>query len=245
VWADPGRIQQVFLNLLSNAIKFTPRGGKITLRSKSGEDSQVVLSISDTGVGIEGETLSRLFSRSSRGSRREQPSFRRSGAGAFDHPLARADARRDHPRHQQGLRPRRDLRITLPTIAEATARSSARGDRSAGGRPLSLRILLVEDHDDSRRVLAACSKASAAPCSPPAPSPTPSPWLQHSFDLLVSDIGLPDGSGMDIMRNIRGRQNIKGIALSGSARPKTSAAAKRPASTSTSSSPSTSRRFRM
>ena len=78
------------------------------------------------------------------------------------------------------------------------------------------RILLVEDHGDTRRVLvklleslgcivtAACSVREAIAAAE-----------HQSFDLLLSDIGLPDGSGLDVMRHVSARFNIKGIALSG------------------------------
>src|SRR5690606_15379636 len=62
ILADARRIKQVLLNLLSNAIKFTPAGGSITLEVKADPENQVVhISVSDTGIGIAAEDMSRLF----------------------------------------------------------------------------------------------------------------------------------------------------------------------------------------
>ncbi len=63
VWADPGRLQQVFLNLISNAAKFT-REGSITLRTRneaSENGSRLIVEVADTGVGIEPSLLPKLF----------------------------------------------------------------------------------------------------------------------------------------------------------------------------------------
>jgi two-component system phosphate regulon sensor histidine kinase PhoR len=62
VKADPLRIEQVMINLLHNAIKFTPSGGSITISAKT-QGGEVLFSIRDTGVGISGEDLSRIFER--------------------------------------------------------------------------------------------------------------------------------------------------------------------------------------
>ncbi|MDO9085671.1 MAG: ATP-binding protein [Anaerolineaceae bacterium] len=62
VHADPDRIGQVFVNLMHNAIKFTPPGGSIVVSAKEGQN-EVVFSIQDTGVGIESESLNRIFER--------------------------------------------------------------------------------------------------------------------------------------------------------------------------------------
>jgi PAS domain S-box-containing protein len=60
VLADPDRLQQIFLNLLTNAVKFTPEGGTISVSSRT-DESRVVISVRDTGVGIERDDLERIF----------------------------------------------------------------------------------------------------------------------------------------------------------------------------------------
>src|SRR5262249_30358586 len=62
VWADPGRLQQVFWNLIKNAVKFTPPEGRIMLRSSNREGGRgLTMEVSDTGAGIEPDFLRRVF----------------------------------------------------------------------------------------------------------------------------------------------------------------------------------------
>lgn len=62
VWADPDRLVEVFENLINNAIKFSPNGGQVTIRIRP-EDDVVVVAVSDTGIGIPPDKLSRIFDR--------------------------------------------------------------------------------------------------------------------------------------------------------------------------------------
>jgi len=79
-----------------------------------------------------------------------------------------------------------------------------------------LSILLVEDHEDTLRVIARLLKRLGyAVMTARGVGEARDLASRERFDLLVSDIGLPDGSGLDIMREIRDRQGVRGIALSG------------------------------
>ena len=60
IWVDERRIRQVLINLLSNAVKFTPSGGQVTLAVEL-EESEIVFSVTDTGIGITPENLGKLF----------------------------------------------------------------------------------------------------------------------------------------------------------------------------------------
>ncbi|HEY2341585.1 MAG TPA: PAS domain-containing protein, partial [Chthoniobacteraceae bacterium] len=59
--ADPVRLQQVFWNLVKNALKFTPAGGQVTVRTRNDDAGHVVVSVADTGIGIDGDSLKRIF----------------------------------------------------------------------------------------------------------------------------------------------------------------------------------------
>ena len=101
-------------------------------------------------------------------------------------------------------------------------RSSARGGGGGGEQeedatPAGVcRVLLVEDHADTRNVMRrllssfGCSVATAGTVREALDLAD-----RETFDLLVSDIGLPDGSGLDVMKRMRARQKVRGIALSG------------------------------
>jgi CheY-like chemotaxis protein len=79
-----------------------------------------------------------------------------------------------------------------------------------------LRILLVDDHKDTVRTLnLLLTRLGYAVVSAESVNEALAAANKSHFDLLVSDIGLPDGSGLDLMRRIREKQQIDGIALSG------------------------------
>lgn len=61
VFIDSDRVQQVITNLLSNAVKFTPEGGKITVKVKENSDSLIQVSVCDTGMGIPGDQIAKVF----------------------------------------------------------------------------------------------------------------------------------------------------------------------------------------
>jgi PAS domain S-box-containing protein len=218
VWADPGRLQQMFLNILSNAVKFTPDGGSITIRSSDTHDQNggFRAEVSDTGVGIDADLLPKLFTAFEQGGQAVTRKFGGLGLGLS---IVRSMVEL-HGGHvtafSGGTGKGASFIIELPTIpAPADALSPASAAPPVAGAS-SRRILLVEDHADTRTVM---SRLLASFGFRVTTAGTVREALDLSererFDLLVSDIGLPDGSGTDVMRALRQRQQIKGIALSG------------------------------
>jgi signal transduction histidine kinase/CheY-like chemotaxis protein len=215
VWADPARLHQVFLNLLSNAIKFTPEGGAVTLRSSNpGEGGGIAFDVSDTGIGIDAELLPRLFSPFEQG---EQTITRRFGGLGLGLSIVRSLVEM----HQgtiavssQGLNQGATFVLELGTVPPIQAPGS--GPAPAKDQMPACRILLVEDHEDTRMVMTRLLKSFGFTVAA-AGSVREALQLAGTtrFDLLLSDIGLPDGSGIDLMRHLKDRQGIKGIALSG------------------------------
>ncbi len=212
--ADAGRFQQILLNLLSNAIKFTPEGGTITLRT-SNENGTLKIEVVDDGVGIEPGALPRLFNAFEQG---EQTITRRFGGLGLGLSIVKSLVemhKASVSAFSEGTNKGAtftlrfaevspDSRLVLPA-------APARPSRSAKAR-----ILLVEDHEDTRRVLVklleslGCTVTSATSVKEAIAAAE-----RQKFDLLLSDIGLPDGSGLDVMRELSARFDIKGIALSG------------------------------
>lgn len=219
LWADPSRLTQVLWNLLSNAVKLTPAGGTITVRSHCAPD-RLELQVTDTGIGIDPEAMPYIFAAFEQGRRRGP---RRTGglglglaiskaiAEMHGGTLAAASAGHGHGATFTLSLPRgRDLPAVPPAPVEI-------------GNPKSeiqnLRILLVEDHADTAEAMAellgllghqvtvAGDVASALAAGEAAAS-------GGSLDLLISDLGLPDGSGLDVMRALS-RFRVPGIALSG------------------------------
>ena len=215
VRADPARLRQVFWNLIDNAAKYTPQGGRITLRSANDASGRLAIQVADTGVGIEPGVLPRIFDAF------EQPGRTlREGRGGLGLGLSLSRRLAEH----QGGRlvaasegPGRGATFTLEMdaiAAEPERPKPPSPGEGAGRRGLS--ILLVEDHEDTLRVLARLlERLGHAVLTARSVGEALELAARERFDLLVSDIGLPDGSGLDVMRAVRGRHGLRGIALSG------------------------------
>jgi signal transduction histidine kinase len=215
VRGDPTRLQQVFWNLISNAQKFTGTDGTITVRSMNVEGSRIRIEVSDTGVGIDPQVLPRLFNAFEQG----QVRARRQQAGLG---LGLAICRRLTEAHGGTITatspgPGRGATFTVELPAYESAlkgKAERRPPAPPASRPLNL--LLVEDHEPTlaaltrllrgrgHRVTGATSVASAAAAV-----------RREGFDLIISDLGLPDGSGLDVMRQLRAQYGGKAIALTG------------------------------
>jgi signal transduction histidine kinase/ActR/RegA family two-component response regulator len=220
VLGDSARLQQVFWNLLRNASKFSPPESTIVMRASlhASDRPCVHVEVADTGVGIAAEDLERIFlpfeQAVSRGPRESQ-----SGLGLG---LAIAKAvveRHDGTIHASspGIEQGAVFTVELPiTLAPATAGSPVAGfDVSV--KSVHARILLVEDHCDTGRLLARLLKGSGFDVEHAETLHSATDLLSRgTYELVISDLGLPDGSGLDLMRNIRQKYpSLPGICLSG------------------------------
>lgn len=219
VWADAPRMQQVFWNLVSNAMKFTPAGGRIIMRSRNSAPDRVLIEIIDSGTGIEPELLDSIFNAFEQGDMRVTRRFGGLGLG-----LAICKALVDlHggwiSAYSEGLGKGATFSVEMPVIGEPSDELVHEMTQAPDGRDRRhrLRVLLVEDHATTARVLRRLLEAEqfqiqTADCVASALRIVE----RHTFDLIVSDVGLPDGTGLDLMRAIR-QQNpdIRGIAVSG------------------------------
>jgi CheY-like chemotaxis protein len=220
VFGDPVRLQQIFWNVLKNAVKFTPAAGKITVKTLA-QAGAVVIEIIDTGIGINPEELKRVFNAFAQGDHAEGGSHRFGGLGlglAISQKLVElhsgliqaASAGRD-----QGT----TFTITLPVCAADSRKPDAQVPTAPKNSAMAARgqcILLVEDHEPTRTALAhllkrrnfeVLSAASVAEGRELA--------AKNKIDLLISDIGLPDGSGYTLMTELRQFYGLNGIALTG------------------------------
>jgi len=210
--ADPARLQQIFWNLIKNAVKFTPKRGQLTLRTSDEVDGRLRVSITDTGIGIDSETLPKVFNAFEQGER--------SGTGGLGLGLAITKALVETHGGQITAESAGEGRGATFTasfpLAEPASPATTRNVSLPGGARKSMRILLVEDHEDTNRSLtnllrrrgyqvqSADSISSALECA-----------ANGSFDLLISDIGLPDGTGIELMERLGTEHSLAGIALTG------------------------------
>jgi PAS domain S-box-containing protein len=216
VEADATRVQQVLWNLIKNAIKFTPHGGCVGLRCWCDGDDALV-EVSDSGLGIEPSELAHIFDAFVQAERSTTRHFGGLGLGlAISKALVEMHGGRIHA-HSDGPNTGARFTVRLPMSRDglAAAGGMAAADRRAGAGPL--RILLVEDHGDTAEMVAAVLELEGHRVHMAADVATALEAAAHeTFDLLVSDLGLPDGSGLDVMRALRSRgQTVPGIALTG------------------------------
>jgi PAS domain S-box-containing protein len=220
VEADVVRLQQAVWNLLRNAVKFTPEGGLIEVRT-SNEGERVVIDVKDTGMGFNAETGPKLFCAFEQGGKQITRSFGGLGLGL-------AITRSIMESHRGTVQGRSDgpnrgatFTLQLPTMEQGAMRSTPpRANETnpgdAKGTPRPLRLLLVEDHNDTRYALELILKrAKHIVRSASSAKGAMELAAEYPFDLVISDLGLPDLSGLEMMTELRDRFGLKGIAVSG------------------------------
>ena len=216
VEADVSRLQQVFWNLLKNAIKFTSHGGSVGIRCRPNE-KYVVVDVNDSGIGIEPEALSRIFNAFEQAERSITRQFGGLGLGlAISKALVEMHGGRIEA-HSDGRDKGATFRVRLP-LAAPPSQPGVRQPVAAAPRAVrSLRVLLVEDHGVTAKLMRMVLTSDGHTVESAGDIATALELAdKHSFDLLVSDLGLPDGNGHDLMRQLRQRgHTIPGIALSG------------------------------
>ncbi len=213
VLGDAAKYQQIVWNLLKNAVKFTAENGEITISSSNPEPQLLAIAVHDTGIGIEPEVMNRIFDPFEQGERAFQRRYGGLGLGlAISKSLAQAHggtliARSEG--HDRGS----TFILTMKTVP-APPRIVKLTSPLPESRPL--RILLVDDHQDTcvalERLLVRRGHLVAAAHNVRSAMETAA---RNSFDLLISDIALPDGTGTELMTYLHAISRIPGIAISG------------------------------
>jgi signal transduction histidine kinase len=215
VTADGAKFQQIIWNLLKNAIKFTPEGGDITISSDNPSESVFTVSVQDTGIGMEPEVMQRIFDPFEQGNRSFEHRVGGLGLGlAISKSLAQAHGG-TLTAQSDGSNRGSTFTLSMQALPQSEAVSVAPRAVTSSTRQ-TLKILLVDDHHDT---CAALEKLLARRGHLVAVShdvrSAMEAALRNKFDLLISDIALPDGTGMDLMMQMRAIANVPGIAISG------------------------------
>jgi CheY-like chemotaxis protein len=208
---DPARLQQVFWNLIKNAVKFTPRHGDLALNTES-EDGELRVEVVDSGIGIGPELLSKIFDAFEQGER-----ARAGGLGlglAITKALVELHKGRIRAESEGPGRGARFI-VWFPAIETATGLGVQNAPAPPSERR-SMRILLVEDHEDSNRSLTQLLRRRGYEVqSAEDVQSALETAAQFDFDVLISDMGLPDGTGIDLMHKLSAIRSVFGIALTG------------------------------
>ena len=215
VLGDSARLQQVFWNVIKNAVKFTPAGKEVCVTTSNISTNRLAVQVTDSGIGIDPEALPHIFNAFEQGNVSTQ---RFGGLG-----LGLAITRAIVTMHGGSIRAESEGKdhgatfiVELNTIPAPEPTADVLAPVLAA--PFrKLHLLLVEDHESTREVLArilrrcgyevkAAGTGEEALTLATAAGP---------FDAVVSDLGLPDQSGFDLMRALKAKHNLLGIALSG------------------------------
>jgi len=216
VFGDPSRLQQVLWNLLSNALKFSNVGGKIELRTSVAADAELHVRLSDDGCGIDPHLLERIFQPFEQGDISVSPRFGGLGLGLAISKFI-VDAHQGAIwAESPGLGKGATFTMSLPLAATEQVQCPPPLGPKLPPVSRRVRILLVDDHMDTldvmSRLLTRCGHEVVAASTY---KKALSVGQREEFDLLISDLGLHDGSGYELMSALGGAKSLKGIALSG------------------------------
>ena len=214
VFGDLLRLQQVFTNLLTNALKFTPEGGNIEL-NLTASDEKVVIFVKDDGQGISDETLPFIFRQFSQGDQtiaRDQAGL---GLGLSIVKTLIAKHEGTVSAQSDGIGQGSVFTVTLPMI-KTTGNISIekRESRNPEGSPLSkVTILCVEDDLDSREVLQLFLEQNGAAVTSVESAADAMDVLNKNgrvFDVIISDLAMPNEDGYSLISQVRGFPAEKG-----------------------------------
>jgi PAS domain S-box-containing protein len=215
-WADPARLQQVFWNLIKNSAKFTPEGGRLEISTRNNEAHQIVIEITDNGIGIDPHLMPRIFDAFEQGGARITSKYGGLGLGL-------AISKRVVDLHHGSITARSagpgqgaTFVVTLNAMETSMLEGPVLFLESEPAAVRNTQILFVEDHKDTARVLdRILANAGYEVSHADTLAKARDLAAGRRFDLVISDLGLPDGSGLDLMRHLRETQGLTGIALSG------------------------------
>ena len=231
IFGDAVRLQQVFWNVLRNAVKFTPEGGRIIVETRQLPDpNHFSVKVSDNGIGMKTAEIERIFNPFAQGDHATAANSNTFGGLGLGLAISRKlielhDGSIGATSEGPGLGSAFIIELPLSKPVENPVNGSSRPDDNLAGNltpaktartSTPIRVLLVEDHEPTRVALAHLLQRRHYDVMPAASvAEARSLISQHTFDFLISDIGLPDGNGYELMTEFRERFNFKGIALTG------------------------------
>jgi len=215
---DADRLQQIVWNLLTNSVKFTPKGGRIDV-SLTAEGSDAVLSVTDNGSGISADLLPHVFERFRQGTSSASRAHGGLGIGLAlvrhltelhgGTALAASDG--------DGRGASFTVRIPMlgtRAVSELSALAGAEGTASKANALVLDRvsILVVEDDNDARDLIATTLRYAGAQVTTAPSANAALEWLESSApDIIVSDIAMPDGTGYDLVKQLRATPRLSRI----------------------------------
>lgn len=215
VRVDRAKFHRIITNLVGNAIKFTPVEGTIRVTTASASNDDLVLEIADSGMGIEAGSLARIFSPFEQGDASVRRRFGGLGLGlSISKSLAKAHGATLEA-ESEGLDNGATFKLRLRTTQLFPGEAAPEPRKAGRGAPRH--ILLVEDHADTRQCMQRLLESRGHTVRSAADARSAIELSEREkFDLLIADLGLPDRSGLELLRELRQREpTLSAIALSG------------------------------
>ena len=224
IMGDPGRIQQVIWNLLSNALKFTPQGGRVVIGVRR-EASRLAITVADNGVGIKKDFLPHVFDRFRQA---DASTTRRHGGLGLGLAIVKhlveqhgGTVTASSAGDMQGA----SFTVRLPLGTSSAAARQEGGAPSASPDLRGVRVLLVDDEADARELTERILRDNHAEVHSAGSVAQALQLLEQVRPhVLVSDIGMPDADGFDLLAQIRARASpdaahLPALALTAFAQP--------------------------
>ena len=213
VWGDAGRLQQIVWNLLSNAIKFTPHGGRVSV-DVSRVDAHIEITVTDTGRGIKAEFLPFVFERFRQADSTTTRKFGGLGLGlAIVRHLAELHGGTVEARSGgEGTGASFVVRLPMtvmniqPQEVEQTQTTASKEPQHGCPEPQleGMRVLAVDDESDARNLLRRVLEQCKVVVTTAATVDEATEILEREkFDVVISDIGIPDKDGYELIRRLR------------------------------------------
>ncbi|CAN5447901.1 hypothetical protein BH10PLA1_BH10PLA1_00430 [soil metagenome] len=217
VRGDPARLQPVFWNLLGNAAKFAEPGKHIIVRTRDTDDGNIRIEVIDAGIGIGAAVLPTIFNPFEQGDTSLTRKFGGLGLGlTISHALIKAHGG-TITASSEGAGNGATFAVELQTAdAPGNVLREQPTPRKLLPPSARLKILLVEDHVGTLEIMDRLLKNFGYDVVTATTMNQALAIAEKSTpDLLICDLGLPDGSGNDVMRALHMKRPIRGIALTG------------------------------
>ena len=221
VQADPVRLEQIIWNLLNNSVKFTPKGGRITVRLEE-DSNQIVLTVSDSGQGIDASFLPHIFEifrQADSGTNRAQTGM---GIGlAVVQQLVELHGG-SVSAYSAGANQGATFAIRLPRSVETKSTSTPMSELGLSTLQ-GLRVLVVDDSEDTTEMVQHLLQMGGATVNVASSGSEALQLAQgREYDVVLSDISMPGMDGFEFLGKLRklpGKEDVPAVALTGFGRP--------------------------
>ncbi|MDQ3820172.1 MAG: ATP-binding protein, partial [Acidobacteriota bacterium] len=219
IHADPKRVQQILGNLISNAVKFTPDGGTITLGVRRGAGQDVEFFVRDTGIGIATEALPRIFDRFNQA---DTSTTRRYGGLGIGLSVVRGlvELHGGRVKAESGGEGRgATFTVSFPAMSRPFESLESMGGRKQSGELVRReksaeqpRVLVVDDATDTLLILKVMIESAGYEVET---ADSVESALERARgakpDVIVSDLGMPDLDGFELLRRLRADRALKDV----------------------------------